>query len=509
MNTKTKQAVKPERRRLSPSGGPRRAGEPALAAQSVLEARLMAVSTPGSRFDRWPRELRLGVRRVLTLIALLPLVVLLARELPRLPQAPVVLGYGVLVLGATICLLYLGYARYEDPSVHRLNRRRRAVEGFPAVGDVPLVSLLMAVKDEEEGIEACVRSMAGCDYPRLEVIVVDDASTDQTATVLRRLEAELGITVLYLSENRGKKRALTAGAELAHGDVLAFTDSDCVLASDALSRCVTALVEHPDLGAVSGHARAWNADASVLTRAQDTWYEGQFRVLKAAESVFGSVTCVSGPLAVFRREAIYNYLPAWAGDSFMGQEFRFATDRQLTGYVLGQMWVGRRLKRLHADSPFVSAVDYPERKWRVGYVRSAKVLTTVPASFRAFMRQQIRWKKSFVRNFFFTGSFMWRRGPGPSLIYYGHVLWSVGAPFMVIRHLVWAPAHGAWLLTMLYLCGVLVKGTAWGLAYRVDHRDSTRWRYRPLMSLFSAVVLSWLLPYSILTLRRSKWSRTG
>jgi len=52
--------------------------------------------------------------------------------------------------------------------------------------------------------------------------------------------------------------------------------------------------------------------------------------------VFGSVSCVSGPLAGFRREAIWNYFPAWAADSFLGREFRFATDRQLTGYVLGQ-----------------------------------------------------------------------------------------------------------------------------------------------------------------------------
>ena len=52
---------------------------------------------------------------------------------------------------------------------------------------------------------------------------------------------------------------------------------------------------------------------------------------KAAESTMGSVTCVSGPLAVFRRDAVWNYLPAWAHDRFLGGEFRFATDRQLPG----------------------------------------------------------------------------------------------------------------------------------------------------------------------------------
>lgn len=65
------------------------------------------------------------------------------------------------------------------------------------------------------------------------------------------------------------------------------------------------------MGAVSGHCRALNAETNLLTRIQDCWYEGQFSIKKAFESVFGAVTCVSGPLAAFRRESIYNYIPAW------------------------------------------------------------------------------------------------------------------------------------------------------------------------------------------------------
>ncbi|MEK8172149.1 glycosyltransferase family 2 protein [Streptomyces sp. M19] len=215
-------------------------------------------------------------------------------------------------------------------------------------------------------MEDCVRSMAACDHPDTEIIVVDDRSEDGTGEALRRLAAELGITVLHLPENVGKKHALVRACEIARGDVLVFTDSDCVIAPDAVGRCVRALVRHPELGAVSGHCRALNADASLLARMQDVWYEGQFRIAKAAEASFGSVSCVSGPLAAFRRDAVFNYLPAWANDTFLGAPFRFATDRQLTGYVLGQAWQGRALKDAHRASPFVTARDYPEREWRVG-----------------------------------------------------------------------------------------------------------------------------------------------
>ncbi|WP_307787111.1 glycosyltransferase family 2 protein [Mycolicibacterium mengxianglii] len=465
------------------------------------------------RLDALPAHLRRGLRRIVVLLALMPLIVLVAVQAPLLPDSLILVGYGVLVLSATITMMYLGFARYEDPSVHPISPPvrdrllRRGDQDFPALPAEPMVTLLVAVRDEEEGIEQCVRTMVGSDYSNLEVIVIDDASTDATADILRRLSAELDFTVLYKTVNRGKKHALTDGVRIASGDILAFTDSDCVLAPDALARCVRALVTNPELGAVSGHARALNANDTVLTRAQDTWYDGQFRVAKAAEATFGSVTCVSGPLAVFRRDAILNYLPAWANDTFLGREFRFATDRQLTGYVLGQKWKGRALKQQYADDALVAEHDYAERRWSVGYVRSAHVWTTVPARMRPFLKQQVRWKKSFIRNLCFTGSFMWRRGPGPAALFYGHALFVAVAPLMAIRHLVWAPAHGLFLLTALYLCGVATKGFAWAVSFKVTNPGSTLWRYRPLMSLMGSLLLSWLLPYSMLTIRRGTWSR--
>lgn len=121
----------------------------------------------------------------------------------------------------------------------------------------------------------------------------------------------------------------------------------------------------------------------------------------------------------------------------------------------------------------------------------------------------MRWKKSFVRNLCFTGRFMWRRGLGPSVLYYGHAIWVAAAPLMAVRHLVIAPVEGMWLLTGLYLAGVLVKGGVWGAAYAVDNPGDPRWRYRPLMSIISSVCLSWLLPYSLLTIRRGTWSRAA
>ncbi|MGJ7876119.1 glycosyltransferase family 2 protein [Streptomyces rochei] len=461
------------------------------------------------RFERADPVVRHCVRRLLVLLCLFPLLLVLAAATLRFTEPALPLAYGFVVLASTITVLYIAYTRYEDPSEGPSAARRGRVRDtdFPPLSSDPSVTFLLAVRDEVGGIEACVRSMVSSDCPRVRVIVIDDHSRDGTGEVLRRLRDELGIIVIHLDENLGKKQALVTACSEVDTEVIAFTDSDCVLAPDALRRCVQALVSNPDLGAVSGHCRARNTSANLLTRVQDTWYEGQFRIAKAAEASFGSVSCVSGPLAVFRRDAVYNYLPAWADDRFLGAPFRFATDRQLTGYVLGQVWKGRALKARYADSPFITAEDFPERPWQVGYVRSARVWTDVPAKLGPLLRQQVRWKKSFIRNLFFTGGFMWRRGVGPAALFYGHVLWVLAAPVLACVHLLWAPMHGAFSLTGLYLLGVLLKGFAWAIAYRMDHSGDPRWRYRPLMSLFSAVVLAWLLPYALLTVRRGVWSR--
>src|SRR5579859_1357102 len=435
--------------------------------------------------------------RVFGLVLVVPLLVLVGVRLDHLVRDPLFTSYGVIVLGTSAVVLYLAFQHYRDPSLDP-----------PMSGESPLVSCLVAVRDEEGMIERCVESLFASDYPRLEVIVVDDGSTDATAVLLEQLRLRyprLGVVTLPVSV--GKKRALTVGVESAAGEIFVFSDSDCVVACDAVSKVVQAFAAHPELGAVSGHARALNADQNVLTRAQDTWYEGQFSVWKAAESVFGAVTCISGPLAGFRREAVLNFLPAWANDRFLGKEFPFATDRQLTAYVLGAPYVGDELKRRHAASPFVASRSYPCRHWKTGYVKSARVQTVVPWTLPRLFRQQVRWKKSFIRNLVFVGRFQWRRGLVPTLLFYGRALFIAAAPVMAFRHLVWLPARGAYLLCVLYLVGILFKGCIWALAYRAENPGCRRWIYRPFMSLLTVIGFSMLLPYSLLTIRRDVWAR--
>src|SRR6267378_256024 len=340
-------------------------------------------------------------------------------------------------------------------------------------------------------------------YDNRELIVVDDGSTDKTPAILDGIAAtHPGVRVVHLAKNMGKKKAIEAAIPYATGSIFAFADSDSVLGKHAIERLVKAFNAHPNAGAVSAHGRALNAGTNLLTKVQDTWYEGQFRLSKGLESVYGAVTCASGCLSAFRREAFEPFVHEWAHDTFLGKEFKFATDRQMTGYVLRE---GRKKRGKHTTAATDGGNREAPRKWEVLYSQSARVWTEVPATWRKFLRQQARWKKSFIRNLFFTGRFYWRRPPLAALAFYLGILFVLVGPLIAFRAIYFLTAGGDFLSAPLYLSGVTFVGLLYGLDYKLRNPDSTYWLYRPLMSLISTFILSWLLIYAAFTIRNPSW----
>ena len=406
--------------------------------------------------------------------------------------------YGISVTMILALTFTVSLTKYKD---YYQSASRKSTKGKN-----PLVSCLVAVFNEEEIIEECIRSLVKQTYIKKEIVVINDASTDNTAEVLNRLAGIYDIQVIHLKKNLGKKGALAWGVLFAHGSIYAFTDSDSTWEPKAIEKIVKIFKTYPDVGAVSGHTRASNAEKNLLTKVQDCWYEGQYSIRKAYESVFGAVTCVSGPLAVFRKEAIYNYIPAWQHDRFLGQEFRFATDRTLTAIVLGNMYIGKKLLKRYPDKRFQKVI-YPPRDWKVIYCKSARAWTQVPDTLPKVFKQQARWKKSFLRNIFYTGAFFWRKPFPVSLVYYMHVAFVLLGPFVAFRHLVYLPLYGNFYSMVLYLAGISFIGFMFGFAYKLENPDSHKWIYRPLMSMFSTLILSWLLFYSIATIKKMSWSR--
>ena len=124
--------------------------------------------------------------------------------------------------------------------------------------DPPLVSVVVPARDEAHNIERCVASILATTYPRVELVVVDDNSTDNTATVART--AANGDSRLRVITNPprpndwfGKQWACTTGAAATTGAIIQFTDADTVHSPDLITRSLNAMSQtRADLFTVAG-----------------------------------------------------------------------------------------------------------------------------------------------------------------------------------------------------------------------------------------------------------------
>ena len=381
-------------------------------------------------------------------------------------------------------------ARKELPTQNRLN---------------PLVTLFVAVRNDELAIVDCVESMLNQTYVNREIFVVDDASDDETSNVLKqRFGDNPEINIIYLKKNVGKKRALAKAIKVSKGEIFAFTDSDSIWKEDAIERIVAIFENEPEVGAISGHCNAKNANSNLLTRMQDTWYEKQYRLRKGFESVFRSVSCVSGPLACYRRSAIYNYIPRWTNDKFLGKEFRFATDRVMTGFVLCGSELGPKIKNEYSHSSFVKDEDYPNKDWDVVYCNSAKSWTIVPETMDKIISQKIRWNKSFIRNLFFTGKFYWKKPLPTALYYYLQIIFVFVYPLLITTLVALLLLNDYSLLLAVCFMGYAVLSAIMTSVLASENKKM----YEPITGiLLYHLLFQWLIFYSIATIRNMNWKR--
>jgi hyaluronan synthase len=379
---------------------------------------------------------------------------------------PILTGYGLIVCAYIV-------SRFLLSMVYR---------GAPERGLEPHVAIVMPALNEEEAIGESLRSLLGADYPegKLEIVAVNDGSTDGTLAEMRAVAAETDrVRVIDFPENRGKRAAMAAGIAATSAEIVAFVDSDSSLEPDAIRRIVQGFA-NPKVGAVCGHAAVQNPHQSWITRMQAVRYFVAFRVVKAAESVFGAVTCCSGCFSAYRREAILPRLEWWANQSFLGVPATFGDDRSLTNCVL--------------------------RNWKVRYEASAVSRTIVPETFQKFMRQQLRWKRSWTRESLIVSKFMWRKNPAAAIATYVGIVLPLVAPVIAVRTVVWMPLVESQGAPVVYLLGVYAMAVAYGLYYAARHsRYDTLWIFGVVFCFFYLVFLLWQTYWAMLTARTAEW----
>ncbi|WP_333594455.1 glycosyltransferase [Anaerospora hongkongensis] len=353
----------------------------------------------------------------------------------------------------------------------------------------PGVTIIIPCFNEEEWIQ---KTIAGCinqDYPidKLEVIVVDDCSDDQSFAKItefvealkvqeKRYDIENRLHYIKQEQNAGKREALARGAVMARHDLIVFVDSDSFLDPFAIRNLVQPFKD-TKMGGVSGRTDVANTYTNALTKMQAVRYYIAFRIMKAAESYFDAVTCLSGPLSCYRKDLVLRYMDAWLNQRFLGEKATFGDDRSMTNFIL--------------------------RQHRTGYQDTAICNTIVPNSHRVFLKQQMRWKRSWLRESLIAASFMWKKEPFMALSFYMGVLVPLVAPLIVIYNLLYIPITQR-VFPLTFIIGIALMAFLMSMAQLLLRKSST-WVYGLWFCLYYEAVLLWQMPIAWVTFWKTTW----
>ena len=353
----------------------------------------------------------------------------------------------------------------------------------------PGVTIIIPCFNEEQWIRRTIISCINQDYPidKLQVIVVDDCSTDNSAKVIHDTIDELAEKeprykvrerLMYYKQpqNAGKREAMAVGAKLAEHELLVFVDSDSFLNPFAVCNIVQPFKD-TEMGGVSGRTDVANTYTNALTKMQAVRYYISFRVMKAAEGYFDAVTCLSGPLSCYRKDLVLRYMDDWLNQKFLGQRATFGDDRSMTNFIL--------------------------KYNRTTYQDTAICSTIVPNSYNVFLKQQMRWKRSWLRESLRAGGFMWKKEPFMSLFFYMGVVVPIAAPVVVLYNLIYVPfVHRVFPWT--FILGMILMSLMMSLSQKIL-RKSTTWIYGMWFCLYYEAVLLWQMPIAWFTFWKSTW----
>ncbi|OLE19546.1 MAG: hypothetical protein AUG50_03475 [Betaproteobacteria bacterium 13_1_20CM_3_63_8] len=331
------------------------------------------------------------------------------------------------------------------------------------ISALPFVSIIVPAFNEATMIRSVLESLLAIDYPRFEVIVVDDGSTDETflrALPFRRRGPDIECRVLA-KPNGGKFDALNHGIAQARGEIVVCIDGDSILQRDALKHCLAHFAD-PRVGAVAGNVRVANR-GTPWSAMQAVEYIAGYGLNKRAQSAARVVSIVPGPLGAFRKSAL-SQVNGYDGDTF-------AEDFDLT------------VKLLAAG-------------WHIVYEPRAVVLTEAPEGTVELFRQRYRWTRGSLQALLKRrhGLLTPRKAPLRFI-----ALW-----YLMAEYLLWPMLHVA--AQLLFAAGALILGVhelmvCWWLqlivlecavvAFCVAVEDEEAWliALAPVFRVFYMVVL--------------------
>ena len=181
-------------------------------------------------------------------------------------------------------------------------KRRRDATPAAETHEEPLVTVLVPAFNEEKVLRSTVRSLLASDYRRIEVLVIDDGSTDDTFAVGRALALEDRRVRCLRKRNGGKAAAANYGTRHARGEIIVSVDADTMVAPDAVRMLVRRFAD-PKVSAVCGNVEVGNV-RSLLTAFQAIEYVTSQNLDRRALAAVNAVNVVPGALGAWRREVL-------------------------------------------------------------------------------------------------------------------------------------------------------------------------------------------------------------
>lgn len=225
--------------------------------------------------------------------------------------------------------------------------------------DWPMVSIVVPCYNEEETIEETVRNLAGLSYPKKEIILINDGSTDGTSEILKKLSEQYGdVRAIQLQENRGKANALQVGLFASRSEYLICVDSDALLADTAPYYLIHQFFNKGErVGAVTGNPTIRNRN-NLLSRMQLVEYASIIGAIKRTQRLLGKVMTVSGVVVAYRKKALVD-VGLW--------------DRDMITEDIAVSW------------------KLQKRFWDVRYEPRALCWMLVPETVSGLWKQRVRW----------------------------------------------------------------------------------------------------------------------
>lgn len=339
-------------------------------------------------------------------------------------------------------------------------------------------AVIPSFNEKPQDLIQTIESVLTQTYPINKVYVIDDGSPNQDGfqEVLNWVNQHPNrnkIVAHSLEKNAGKRHAQAWAFKQSDADVFFTVDSDSYIYPNALEELIKCFNDD-EVYAATGHINARNRDENFLTRLIDIRYDNAFRVERAAQSVTGNILTCSGPLAVYRREVVIPNLDHYLNQWFLGVRMTMGDDRCLTNYA--------------------------NKLGKTKYQSTARCDTDVPNNLKQFLKQQIRWNKSFYRESLIALKMVLRR-PVVSIWSFTELLLFVLLNISVFRLFTSSNINFSYIL--MALAGIILSALVRNVHYAIKH--PLLFLLSPFYGILHILLLQPIRLWALLTIKDVGW----